>query len=60
MKATTINQMCDGNYQYPVKGGASTKLKKPYILICGNKDPKDLYPNAWKYIEARFQVINLD
>jgi hypothetical protein len=58
--ATTINAMCDGNYQYPGKGTSSTRLKKPYILICGNKNPEDLYPNAWQYIKARFIVINLD
>lgn len=39
IKATTINQMCDGTYQYPSKGGASIKLDKPTILICGNKHP---------------------
>lgn len=52
--------MCDGTYQYPSKGGQSIKLNKPYILICGNKHPEELYPNAYKYIEARFTVINLD
>lgn len=60
IKCTTINQMCDGNYQYPTKGGQSIKLNKPTLLICGNKHPMDLYPNAYKYIEARFIVINLD
>jgi len=51
--------MCDGNYMYPVKGSSSTKLKKPYLVVCGNKNPAELYPNAWKYLEARFNVIDL-
>jgi hypothetical protein len=38
--------MCDGTYQYPVKGGAARPVKA-YILVTGNKDPKELYPNAW-------------
>jgi hypothetical protein len=57
--ATTLNQMCDGNYLYPSKGGHAIKIKA-CILICGNKRPQDLYPNAFKYIEARFNIICLD
>ena len=51
--------MCDGNYLYPSKGGAAVKCKA-IILICGNKDPRQLYPNAWPYIEARFNILCLD
>jgi len=50
--------MCDGNYLYPTKGGAPT-MCRAIILVCGNKDPAILYPNAWPYFEARFTVINL-
>lgn len=57
--ATVLNQMCDGNYQYPTKGGAAVMCKS-IILVCGNKDPRDLYPNAWQYVDARFNVICLD
>ena len=59
VKATVINQMCDGTYLYPSKGGAAVKCKAT-ILACGNKDPRQLYPNAWPYIEARFNIICLD
>lgn len=58
--ATVLNTMCDGNYGYPSKGGVPVVLNKPFILICGNRNPADLYPNAWDYLEARFNVINLD
>lgn len=50
--------MCDGTYQYPFKGGAA-KSVAAIIVICGNKHPAELYPNAWQYIEARFKVVNL-
>lgn len=60
IKATTLNQMCDGTYQYPSKGGASIRLKQPTIVICGNKNPEEMYPNAFKYIEARFNVLCAD
>jgi len=51
--------MCDGNYMYPSKGGHAVKCSAT-ILMCGNKDPKELYPKAWKYIDARFNVLCLD
>lgn len=50
--------MCDGTYLYPVKGGDPT-VCPAIILICGNKDPKALYPNTWQFIDARFTVIDL-
>lgn len=50
--------MCDGTYQYPFKGGAA-KSVPAVIIICGNKHPQELYPNAWQYIEARFKVVDL-
>lgn len=59
IKATNLNSMCDGNYQYPVKGGTATAVKAT-ILLCGNKNPEQLYPNAWQYIHARFNVVCLD
>ncbi len=60
VKAQVLNQMCDGTFQYPSKGTHPVQLKKPYIMVCGNKSPETLYPNAWKYLEARFNVICLD
>lgn len=51
--------MCDGNYQYPSKGGHAVKCRAT-ILMCGNKNPIELYPKAWKYIDARFNIMCLD
>lgn len=50
--------MCDGTYLYPQKGG-SAKSVTAHIIVCGNKHPRDLYPNTWNFIEARFNVIEL-
>ncbi len=52
--------MCDGTYMYPSKGGQSIKLTKPTILVTGNKDPREVYPNTYALIEARFNVMCAD
>lgn len=56
LKVTQVNKMCDGTYQYPNKGGIA-KRPEPYIMICGNKDPKIMYPNTIQFLEARFEII---
>ena len=58
LKVTQLNQMCDGTYLYPRKGGAPT-CGKFTLLICGNKHPNEIYPNTYQYISARFNVIEL-
>jgi hypothetical protein len=52
--------MCDGTYQYPVKGGNATALNKPIVIICGNAPIKTVYPKAHQFIEARFIELCLD
>jgi hypothetical protein len=58
LKVTQLNEMCDGNYQYPVKGGYPVQVKA-VLLICGNKNPKELYPKAHMFLEARFNVLEI-
>jgi len=60
LKSTQLNQMCDGTYIYPFKGGAGIRLQDPCLIITGNRDPKELYPNAWPFIQARFNVFQLN
>ncbi len=60
LKATQLNEMCDGNYQYPAKNDSATKLKDPIIIICSNTYIQKLYPNAAVYLHARFNEINVD
>lgn len=58
--STQINQMCDGTFCYPGKGDTAMQATQTTLLICGNKSPEVIYPNAWQFIRARFNVINLD
>lgn len=58
-KSTDINMMCDGTYVYPTKNGNAMRLADPYIVICANAPPEQVYPNMYPTIVARFQVINV-
>lgn len=60
LKVTELNAMCDGTHAYPSKGGIARRVKNPLILICGNKDPRTMYTNTYKYLEARFNIVNVD
>lgn len=51
--------MCDGTYQYPKKGGNPVQADM-ILLICGNAHPENVYPNAYPFIEARFNVVCVD
>jgi len=59
LKVTQLNEMCDGNYQYPVKGGDPVQVKAT-IIICGNRAPNTLYRNTWEYLAARFNVVEIN
>lgn len=59
IKATTINRMCDGTYKYPRKNSTPVVLPNIILLVCGNKNPEEVYPNAFQFIEARFNIIQL-
>lgn len=60
LPAFKLNQMCDGSYQYPIKGVAvPISLKDPILLCCGNAHPETVYPQAWHLIYERFNVIEL-
>lgn len=58
--ATSLNQMCDGTYQYPYKGSSAITLNDPVIIITGNRNPAEIYPMTYKFLEARFNIYNLD
>jgi len=59
VKSTALNQMCDGTYIFPFKGGAGVRLQNPTLIITGNRNPEVLYPQAWPFIQARFNVFQL-
>lgn len=60
LPATQLNQMCDGTWQYPYKGGEPVQLQDPIILVGSNKPPEEVYPNVHKLITARFVVVSLN
>lgn len=59
LKTTQLNQICDGTYPFPTKGGNPVTLKNPILLVGSNKPPEEVYPNDHPLIKARFFVIEL-
>jgi len=59
LKVTQLNQMADGTYQYPQKGEEATGADV-IMLVTGNKHPAQIYTETYPYIEARFNVLNID
>lgn len=61
LRIQNLNEMCDGTYQYPQKGGKAMTLKDPIVLVCGNKHPFEMYTNTdiHKLILARFYIVDL-
>lgn len=61
LTVTQLNMMCDGTYAYPVKGSASFALPKSIVLVCGNKNPLEIYKEEHhELIKARFIINCLD
>lgn len=62
VKATDLNQMCDGTYKYPRKGSPAILLNKPYLIICSNYSIDSVYidEEIRKRIKARFNEVCLD
>ena len=44
----------------PVKGESAIECPAVTCIVVGNKHPRDVYPNAYPYIEARFHVHCVD
>lgn len=59
-KITVLNQMCDGSFQYPVKGSPAITLKNPIIIVCSNYSIEEVYSNSNKRLEARFNEIDVN
>ena len=56
--ATDLNQMCDGTFQYPSKGGNAVRVEM-ILIVCSNAPPHYVYPKAFPFIEARFNIVKL-
>lgn len=59
LQITQLNQMCDGTWMYPTKGGSPVQLDEPILLVCSNKPPEEVYPNQYPLINVRFSSIEL-
>lgn len=59
LKYYELNQMCDGSFEYRIFQGGLKKLKKPLIIVLSNQCIKDLYPNMFELLYARFNEIEL-
>lgn len=61
LTVTQLNMMCDGTYQYPVKGSSPFSLPGSIVLVCGNRSPMEIYDSKHHdLIKARFQIHCLD
>jgi len=61
LTVTQLNLMCDGQYDYPVKGGMSFKQPGSILLICGNRSPLEIYDSKHHAVlQARFNIICVD
>jgi hypothetical protein len=61
LTVTQLNEMCDGTYQYPVKGSSPFALPTSIVLVCGNRSPMDIYEHKHHdLIKARFNIICLE
>lgn len=59
LKGTELNSICDGNFNYIVKGSKPIKLKKPTIIVCGNKSLAQVYPQFQVYLRERFNEMEV-
>lgn len=59
VKYYVLNQMCDGSYEYRVFMGGLIKLKKPLILVLGNKPISEIYPFMNNLLYERFNEIEI-
>jgi len=61
LTVTQLNMMCDGTYQYPVKGSTPFALPDSIVLVCGNRNPLEIYDQKHhELLKARFNIICLD
>lgn len=59
LKVTQINQMCDGTYMYPRKAEEAQQAQVTLIVV-GNRHPDEIYKDTFKFIEARFDIIEIN
>jgi len=57
-----LNQMCDGNFQFPVKGQPSFIIRKPIVIVLSNYPMASLYKKekALILLRSRFVEIKIE
>lgn len=60
IKIMDLNQICDGDYKFPVKGCPPVQLDCPLVIIMSNYSILNTYKNSMGRVEARFNEICLD
>lgn len=60
LKVTELNEICDGDFKFIRKGLDPIILDSPYIFLCSNYSIREVYPNKYATVEARFNEICLD
>lgn len=59
LKYDFLNVMCDGTAGYRVFNRGVVTLNSPCIIVLSNRSIKDLYPNMYFLLEARFKEYAL-
>lgn len=59
LKWSSLNSLCDGNYEFRVFMGGLIKLRRPLIIILSNQSIADLYPHMNILLYARFKEIEI-
>lgn len=54
LKWSSLNSICDGNFEYRIFMGGLITLKKPLIIVLSNQSISDLYPFMNNLLYERF------
>lgn len=55
-----LNQLCDNTFQFRLfMGGAKALTNRYIVIVLSNKHIRDIYPNAYPLLEARFIDIEV-
>lgn len=61
MKASEMNMICDGKKEFRIFMGGERRLDcKPLVIVCSNYSIKEVWPNMYTLVSARFNEINVD
>lgn len=59
LRYNALNQLCDGSYEARVFLGGVRKLRPTLVIVLANLGIRDIYPNMFNLLYARFIEIKL-